>query len=195
MVHALLNAGMGVVTIDNLSGGYRDAVSGGHFVEGDISDTRLVRQLLDEYRVAAVMNFASFIQTAESISEPSKYYRNNLVNTLELLEAMRACKVRRFIFSSSAAVYGEPRQVPIPESHPKTPLRPYGRSKWMGEQVLADLDHATGLRSVSLRYFNAAGADPSGRLGERHEPETHLIPLVLKVASGAQPHIKVFGDD
>ena len=195
MVKTLLDAGLGVVTIDNLSGGYRDAVIGGSFIEGDISDPQLVQRVLTEHQVSAVMHFASFIQVGESVVNPGKYYRNNLANTVLLLEIMRGCGVKKFIFSSSAAVYGEPEKVPIPESHPKLPLNPYGRSKWMVEQVLSDLDRACDFKSVSLRYFNAAGADPSGILGERHEPETHLIPLVLRAASGAAPNVKVFGHD
>ncbi len=127
--------------------------------------------------------------------EPAKYYQNNVVNTLNLLDAMAAHQVRRCIFSSSAAVYGEPEQVPINESHPKRPINPYGKSKWMVEQILADYDRAYDLRSVSLRYFNAAGADPDGDLGECHEPETHLIPLLLQAASGRRGSVQVFGRD
>ena len=141
------------------------------------------------------MHFASFIQVGESVREPAKYYANNVTNTLNLLDAMLAQGVTKFIFSSSAAVYGEPISVPIDEQHPKQPLNPYGRTKWIIEQVLQDYDRAYGLRSISLRYFNAAGADPDGKLGERHEPETHLIPLVLQAASGRRKNIQVFGRD
>ena len=141
------------------------------------------------------MHFASFIQVGESVQEPAKYYANNVTNTLNLLDAMVTHEVQRFIFSSSAAVYGNPHTVPIPEDHPKHPINPYGRTKWMVEQILDDYDRAYGLKSVSLRYFNAAGADPGGQLGERHEPETHLIPLILRAASGRAPDIKVFGRD
>jgi UDP-glucose 4-epimerase len=141
------------------------------------------------------MHFASYIQVGESVADPGKYYRNNVVNTVLLLDSMRTCGVNKFIFSSSAAVYGEPEKVPIPESHRKMPVNPYGQSKWMVEQILSDLDRACGFRSVCLRYFNAAGAHPSGVLGERHEPETHLIPLVLRAASGVAPQIKIFGND
>jgi UDP-glucose 4-epimerase len=127
--------------------------------------------------------------------EPAKYYQNNVVNTLQLLEVMRAHGVKCFIFSSTAATFGEPRYVPIDEAHPQQPINPYGRSKQMVEQVLADYDKAYGLKSVCLRYFNAAGADPEGQLGERHEPETHLVPLVLQAASGRRAHMAVFGRD
>ncbi len=195
MVKTLLDAGYDVVTLDNLRGGYRDAVLGGSLVEGDIADTQLVRHLLSEHRVTAVMHFASFIQVRESVSNPGKYYRNNLADTIALIESVRAVGVRNFIFSSSAAVYGEPERVPIPETNAKNPVNAYGRAKWMVEQVLADLDRAGDCRSISLRYFNAAGADPSGLLGERHEPESHLIPLVLRAAMGSIPCVKVFGND
>jgi UDP-glucose 4-epimerase len=131
----------------------------------------------------------------ESIHHPSKYYRNNVINTLNLLDAMLAHNVKAFIFSSTAAIFGEPYYVPIDEQHPKQPINPYGISKWIIEQILTDYDRAYHLKSVCLRYFNAAGADPEGQLGERHEPETHLIPLVLQVASGRRTHISVFGQD
>jgi UDP-glucose 4-epimerase len=141
------------------------------------------------------MHFASFIQVSESVQEPEKYYQNNIVNGLNLLAAMRKSNVKTLIFSSSAAVYGEPQSIPIDVDHPKNPLNPYGRSKWIFEQILQDYDRAYGLKSISLRYFNAAGADPGGRLGERHVPETHLIPLVLQVASGRRKNFKIFGND
>ena len=195
MVKGLLEAGYGVVRYDNLEHGHRDALVGGDFVEGDIADQSLVRQTIERYRVAAVMHFASYIEVGESVSDPIKYYRNNVAATVQLLEVMRAAGVHRFIFSSSAAVYGEPSTDKLSESHPKAPLNPYGHSKWIIEQVLGGMDAAYAFRSVSLRYFNAAGADPDGRLGERHEPETHLIPLVLKAAAGTRPNIKVFGND
>jgi UDP-glucose 4-epimerase len=143
----------------------------------------------------AVMHFASFIQVGESVQQPDKYYQNNVVNTLCLLDAMRAHGVSRLVFSSTAATFGEPQYSPIDEQHPQQPINPYGRTKLMVEQILQDYDTAYGMKSVCLRYFNAAGADPQGELGERHEPETHLIPLVLQVASGRRPHISVFGRD
>lgn len=195
MVKMLLDEGHQAITFDNLSGGFRDAVLGGEFVEGDIADKVALDQVFEVHRPDAVMHFASFIQVGESVKRPDKYYLNNVSNTLNLLDAMVAHGVKNFIFSSTAAIFGEPEYVPIDERHPTRPLNPYGKSKLMVEQVLADYDHAFGLKYVCLRYFNAAGADPSGLLGERHEPETHLIPLVLQAASGRRPHIQVFGRD
>ena len=195
MVVMLLEQGYEVVTLDNLSTGYRDAVMGGEFVQGDLADRGQLDMLFSGQAIDAVMHFASFIQVGESVREPAKYYANNVANTINLLDTMIAHGVKRFIFSSSAAVYGEPIRVPIDEDHPKVPLNPYGRTKWMVEQILGDYDLAYGLKSVRLRYFNAAGSDPEGRLGERHEPETHLIPLVLQVASGRRENVQVFGRD
>jgi len=195
MVKMLLGRGYGLTTLDNLSTGHRDAVLGGEFVLGDLVDRALLDKLFSERKIDGVMHFASFIQVGESVQNPARYYENNVVNTLNLLDAMVAHDVKRFIFSSSAAVYGEPIRMPIDEAHPKNPINPYGRSKWMVEQMLADYDRAYALKSISLRYFNAAGADPEGQLGERHEPETHLIPLVLQAASGRRESVQVFGRD
>lgn len=195
MVKRLGQQGVNVTTLDNLSQGHRDAVLLGDFVHADLNDTTRLAQLLQARRFDAVMHFASFIQVGESVEQPAKYYDNNVVNTLHLLDAMRAAGTSRLIFSSTAAIFGEPQYSPIDERHPKMPINPYGRSKWMIEQILADYDRAYGLKSVCLRYFNAAGADPEGQLGERHEPETHLIPLVLQAASGRRSHVTVFGRD
>lgn len=195
MVKRLGQLGCRVVTLDNLSGGFRDAVLGGEFVHGDIADRTLLDQLFASRKFDAVMHFASYIQVGESMREPIKYYQNNVGNTLNLLNAMCTFGVKNFIFSSTAAIFGEPEYTPIDEAHPKQPINPYGRTKLMVEQALADYDRAYGLKSVCLRYFNAAGADPDGQLGERHDPETHLIPLVLQAASGRRPHISVFGRD
>lgn len=195
MVKMLRGASHEVVTLDNLSSGHRDAVLGGIFVEGDLADTDCLQQVFETYQPEAVMHFASYIQVGESVRKPDIYYRNNVTNTLNLLDVMLRFEVKKFIFSSTAAVFGEPDYVPIDETHPTCPLNPYGRSKWMIEQVLADYDKAFDLRSVCLRYFNAAGADPEGQLGERHDPETHLIPLILQAASGRREHIQVFGRD
>ncbi|MEN8217790.1 MAG: UDP-glucose 4-epimerase GalE [Pseudomonadota bacterium] len=195
MVKMLLATGYRVVTLDNLSGGYRDAVLGGDFVFGDIADREGLERLFAGYNFDGVMHFASFIQVGESVQKPGKYYQNNVAATLNLLDAMVAHGVKTFIFSSTAAIFGEPRYTPIDEQHPKQAINPYGLSKWMIEQILADYDRAYGLKSVCLRYFNAAGADPDGQLGERHVPETHLIPLVLQAASGRREAITVYGQD
>jgi len=195
MVKMLSLAGHHVVTLDNLSNGYRDAVKYGDFVEGDIADSVLLDKLFAENQFDGVMHFASYIQVGESVEKPSMYYRNNVTNTQVLLDAMVEHDIKSFIFSSTAATFGEPEYTPIDEKHPQAPINPYGHSKLMVEQILADFDHAYGLKSVSLRYFNAAGADPDGELGERHIPETHLIPLVLQAASGRRDSITVFGDD
>ena len=195
MVKMLLERGHDVVVLDNLSTGYREAVLGGTFVEADLADSMRLDALFAEHRFDGVMHFASFIQIGESTRDPAKYYRNNFGNTLNLLDAMRRHDARNFIFSSTAAIFGEPDYVPIDEKHPLRAINPYGHSKLFVEQVLADYDLAYGLRSVCLRYFNAAGADPEARLGERHEPESHLIPLVLRVASGRGAEIQIFGND
>ena len=165
MVKFLGQQGCRVTTLDSLVGGFRDAVLHGSFVQGDIADRKLLDGLFAAQRFDAVMHFASFIQVGESVAEPAKYYQNNLVNTLTLLDAMRAAGVGSFIFSSTAAIFGEPQSDRISETHPKHPINPYGRTKLMVEQALADYDAAYGLKSVCLRYFNAAGADPEGSTG------------------------------
>ena len=195
MVKLLLENGYQVVTLDNLVSGHRDAVLGGTFIHGDLADALLLAKLFQSYRFDGVMHFASYIQVGESVRDPGKYYRNNTANTINLLDAMTLAGVKAFIFSSTAAIFGEPRYTPLDENHPKQPINPYGLSKWMVEQILQDYDQAFSLKSVCLRYFNAAGADPTGLLGERHDPETHLIPLVLQTASGRREYITVYGTD
>lgn len=195
MVKMLGEHGHQVLTFDNLSGGHRDALLGGELVQADLADRAALDAVFAGRQFDAVMHFASFIQVGESVQLPDKYYRNNVANTINLLDAMVAHGVKRFIFSSTAALFGEPDYVPIDERHPSAPLNPYGHSKAMVEQILADYEAAFGLRYVCLRYFNAAGADLGGLLGERHEPETHLIPLVLQVASGRRACIAVYGSD
>lgn len=170
------------ITYDNLSEGHREAVLGGEFVEADLSDERRLSETLDKYPIHAVMHFAASCLVGESVENPQKYYQNNVVNGLNLLRVMLEYKVNKFIFSSTAAVYGDPKEIPIIEDHPLSSVNPYGRSKAMFENILADCDKAYGLKYISLRYFNAAGADPEGKIGEDHNPETHLIPLVLKQA-------------
>ena len=195
MVKLLGERGCAVTTLDDLSSGHRDAVLTGDLVQGDMADTELLRSLFARRKYDAVMHFASFIEVGESVREPAKYYRNNVANTLALLAAMREAGVDRFIFSSTAAIFGTPQYVPIDERHPRAPINPYGRTKNMVEDVLSDYERAYGLRSVCLRYFNAAGADPEGKLGERHDPESHLIPLALQAASGRRAGLSVYGTD
>jgi len=195
MVKRLLKDGHHVIVVDNLSTGYKDAVLAKTFFEVDIADQKNLSKVFEENSIDAVFHFASFIQVGESVTNPAKYYRNNVAATLSLLEVMVKFKVMHFVFSSTAAVFGNPDYSPIDEKHPKEPINPYGQSKLMVEKILEDFDRAYGLKSVSLRYFNAAGADPEGELGERHMPETHLIPLVLQAASGRRDSISVFGQD
>ncbi len=194
MVKLLGQLGCSVTTLDDLSSGHLDAVLCGDLVQGNFGDRAVLEAVLSR-GFDAVIHFASLIQVGESVQHPDKYYRNNVTYTLGLLDAMRAHGVNKFIFSSTAATFGEPQYTPIDERHPQQPINPYGRTKLMVEQALADYERAYGFKSVCLRYFNAAGADPEGQLGERHDPETHLIPLVLQAASGKRPSISVFGRD
>ena len=192
---ALAQAGHEVVVLDNFSGGHRWAVKWGPCVEGDLGDVALVTQALKTYGIDAVLHFAASIQVGESVRDPKKYFWNNVVNTLRLLDAMLAAGVPHIVFSSSAAVYGNPERVPIPEAHPTRPVNPYGDTKLMMERALQWYGAAYGIRWVALRYFNAAGADPDGDLGEEHDPESHLIPLVIRAALGRTPYVEVFGTD
>ncbi len=195
MVKRLLQDGHEVIVVDNLSTGYQDAVLAKSFYQVDIANQFEITQVFNDHAIDAVFHFASYIQVGESVTAPAKYYENNVSATLTLLKAMVEADVKKFVFSSTAAVFGNPEYSPIDEAHPKHPINPYGHSKLMVEQILQDFDRAYGLKSVCLRYFNAAGADPEGLLGERHEPETHLIPLVLQAASGRRDAISVFGQD
>lgn len=192
---ALAAAGYLPVTFDNLVYGHRWAVRWGPFVHGDVLDRAALDAAMRAWQPVAVMHFAAFAYVGESVDNPGRYYRNNVAGSLNLLEAMRDVRVPHLVFSSTCATYGVPRAVPIAEDHPQAPINPYGASKLMVERMLQDFDAAHGLRSVSLRYFNAAGADPEGETGESHDPETHLIPLVLDAAAGSRPHITVYGDD
>ena len=187
--------GVGTVVFDNLVYGHREFARWGEFVEGDLSDRAALADLFDRYPITAVMHFAAYAYVGESVEKPAKYYRNNVGNVLNLLEEMRSHGVSTFIFSSTCATYGDPIEVPMAEDHPQRPVNPYGRSKLMVEEILRDYGAAYGLRYASLRYFNAAGADPDGEVGEWHEPETHLIPLVLDVALGVRESVKIFGTD
>lgn len=192
---ALAQAGYLPVSYDNLVYGHRRAVRWGPLEAGDINDRARLDAVIERYRPAAVMHFAAYAYVGESVSNPGKYYRNNVAGTLTLLEAMRDHGIATFVFSSTCATYGEPQQIPINEDHPQRPINPYGTSKWMIERMLADFEIAHGLKWIALRYFNAAGADPDGEIGEAHDPETHLIPLVLDAASGTRASITVYGED
>lgn len=195
MVKQLSGRGHEVVILDNLSTGFRELSLYGELVVGDLADLNLLEQLFTTYKFSAVMHFAASSLVGESVTNPAKYYRNNVAGTLNLLDVMVRHGVKNFIFSSTAATFGEPEYTPIDERHPQNPINPYGASKLMVERILQDYASAYGLNSVCLRYFNACGADPAGELGECHEPETHLIPLVLQAASGRRECIKVFGRD
>jgi UDP-arabinose 4-epimerase len=192
---ALARAGYTPIAFDNLVYGHRWSVQWGPLEEGDILDRGRLEEVLKKYKPSAVMHFAAYAYVGESVENPGKYYRNNVAGTVNLLEALRDNDIKKLIFSSTCATYGVPERNPIPEDHPQDPINPYGASKLMIERVLRDFDAAHGLRSISLRYFNAAGADPDAEIGEDHDPETHLIPLVLDAAAGIRPHITVFGDD
>lgn len=197
-VLALQRAGYGVIVLDNLSAGHRellDQVLHVELVEGDIGDRALLDRLFSTRDIAAVMHFAAYIAVGESVVNPAKYYQNNVVGTLTLLEAMVAASIKKFVFSSSCALYGVPKFVPLTEDHPHDPISPYATTKWMVEQILHDFDAAYDFKSVAFRYFNASGADPDGQLGEDHEPETHLIPLVLLAALGQRESISILGTD
>ena len=194
-VRKLTDAGHHVLVYDNLSRGHREAVPDGLLIEGELTDTATLTRVLTEHGIEAVMHFAAFALVNESVNGPSLYYQNNVVATLSLLEAMRLADVKKFVFSSTTATYGEPDQVPISEDTPQKPINPYGFTKLVIEQALADYAEAYGMGYAALRYFNAAGAHPDGTIGEDHEPETHLIPIVLQVALGQRDSITIFGND
>lgn len=194
-VRALMDAGHRVSVFDNLSRGHREAVPKDLFIEGELTNRDLLCQVLTDHQIDAVMHFAAFALVNESVNDPSLYYQNNVVAALSLMEAMRLAGVRKFVFSSTTATYGEPDIIPIRESTPQQPINPYGFTKLVIEQALADYAHAYGFGYAALRYFNAAGAHPDGQIGEDHDPESHLIPIVLQVALGQRERITVFGDD
>ncbi|MDK2885938.1 MAG: UDP-glucose 4-epimerase [Thermosipho sp. (in: thermotogales)] len=191
----LSNKGYDVIVYDNLSHGYKSFAKWGEFIPGDISDEQLLDNVFKHYNIEAVMHFCAYIEVGESVKDPQKYYINNVSNTITLLKVMLKNNIKKFIFSSTAAVYGHPERIPIKEDDPKNPINPYGRSKWMVEQILEDYDKAYGLKSIRFRYFNAAGADEETEIGEAHNPETHLIPLILDAALGVREDIKIFGTD
>lgn len=191
----LSRKGYRTVVFDNLSRGHEEFVKWGEFFRGDLSDRDQIRACFKKHSINAVMHFSAFAYVGESVSEPIKYYQNNVANTLNLLEVMLESKVMHFIFSSSCATYGVPETIPIKEYHSQNPISPYGRSKLMVELILKDFNAAYGMKYVSLRYFNVAGADPDAEIGEWHDPETHLIPLAFDVALGRSGPLKIFGVD
>lgn len=187
--------GYQTVVFDSLVSGHKEAVKWGEFVQGDLGNLEDIREVFKKYSIEAVFNFAAFIEVGESVKDPQKYYFNNLVNTLNLLKVMKEFNVNKIIFSSTAATFGEPKYTPIDEKHPQWPINPYGWTKLMIERVFSDYDTAYGLRYVALRYFNACGANQEADIGENHNPESHLIPLVLDAAIGKRENIKIFGTD
>lgn len=192
---ALAKRGYRPIAYDNLVYGHEAAVKWGPLEIGDIADRARLDAVIAQYRPQALMHFAAFTYVGESVADPGKYYRNNVAGTLSLLEALRDHGIGKMVFSSTAAVYGTPDMVPIGEAAAKAPINPYGLSKWTSEQMIADFGAAHGLRSAVLRYFNAAGADPDGELGECHDPESHLIPLAMQAVTGDGPPLTLFGDD
>jgi len=194
-VKELLAEGFDVVIFDNFSSGKEKLIVGGQVIKGDLRDKEFLKNVFDSQDIEAVLHFASLIQVGESYLNPQKYYTHNLISSLNLLEAMLDKGIKNFIFSSSAAVYGLPQQIPIPEDHPLQPSNPYGQTKFFIETVLQDYQRAYGLNFISLRYFNAAGADPEGQLGEMHQPETHLIPNILLYLLGRKKSFEIYGRD
>jgi UDP-glucose 4-epimerase len=194
-VKELCREGFDVLVFDNFSSGKLGLIGDTPCIRGDLLDREALRQVFRTREIGAVLHFASFIQVGESFADPRKYYVHNITTSLNLLDAMLEAGVKTLIFSSTAAVYGDPSETPIPETHPTNPVNPYGRTKLMVEDILRDYDRAYGLCSISLRYFNAAGADPDGETGECHDPETHLIPNILLSLLGKRPRLGVFGND
>lgn len=191
----LNHEGYETIVFDNLVYGHREAVKWGDFIKGDIADEEAIEKVFTTHNIDAVFHFAAYAYVGESVNEPEKYYYNNVVNTLNLLKVMRRHNCKKIIFSSTCATYGEPKTVPITENMPQNPINPYGMTKLIVERIFKDYQKAYGLQFAVLRYFNAAGADPDGEIGESHDPETHIIPLVLDAASGKRNEIKVFGTD
>lgn len=195
-VRHLLDNGYQVAVADNLIYGHREAVDPrAEFIHADLLDKFSLQQLFASRTIEAVIHFAAFTYVGESVNNPQKYYVNNVIGTLNLLNAMLQHGVKKIVFSSTCATYGEPQYIPIDEKHPQNPINPYGRTKLMIEQIFADYEQAYGLQHIALRYFNAAGCASDGSIGESHSPETHLIPLVLKAITGERPCIKIFGTD
>jgi UDP-glucose-4-epimerase GalE len=191
----LSQSGFEPVTLDDLSAGHKWAVKWGPFIQGDIGDDKLIRDVVREYGIQAVLHFAALTYVGQSIIQPRKYFDNNVTRTLNMLDTLIDCSVKQIIFSSSCATYGAPERIPIDESHPQKPVNPYGESKLMIERILHWYDKAYGVKAACLRYFNAAGADPDGEIGELHVPEAHLIPLVIQAATRVIDSVPIFGTD
>jgi len=191
----LTKKGFETVVFDSLVKGHQEAVKWGEFFQGDLANIEDLRQVFTKYKIDAVLHFAAFIEVGESVKDPQKYYQNNVKNTLNLFQVMLENDVKKLIFSSTAATFGNPQYTPIDELHPQVPINPYGQAKLMVEKILADYDFAYGLKYVALRYFNACGADLDNEIGENHTPESHLIPLILDAAIGKREDIKIFGTD
>ena len=194
-VKRLLIKGYNPIVVDNLIYGHKEAVLARDFYQIDIGDRLALNSVFKKYKIDAVVHFAAFAYVGESVKSPQKYYQNNLINTINVLDCMLENNVKNIVFSSTCATYGNPQYSPLDEKHPQNPINPYGWTKFMVEKVMEDYEHAYGLKSICLRYFNAAGADKDGELCEKHNPETHLIPLVLQVALGEREYISVFGND
>jgi len=191
----LTKKGFETVVFDSLVKGHQEAIKWGEFFQGDLANIEDLRQVFSKYKIDAVLHFAAFIEVGESVKDPQKYYQNNVKNTLNLFQVMLENDVKKIIFSSTAATFGNPQYTPIDEKHPQIPINPYGQAKLMVEKILADYDFAYGLKYVALRYFNACGADLDNEIGENHTPESHLIPLILDAAIGKREDIKIFGTD
>jgi UDP-glucose-4-epimerase GalE len=192
---SLFQKGYTPVTIDNLSLGYKHAVKWGPLIQGNCEDKALLRKLLDDYPILGVIHLAALSNVRESHRMPLQYYQNNVGATLNLLEVLKERRISYFVFSSTCSIYGIPKKVPIDETHPKCPINAYGESKWMVERILQTVSQSHGLKTATLRYFNAAGADPDGEIGESHHPETHLIPLLIQTAMGKRSDFTLFGED
>ena len=195
VVKLLGEKGYNILTIDNLSNGHKEAILYGNLIITNIGNKKIIKQVLNEFKPDIVIHFAAFIEVGLSVKNPLAFYKNNVLETLNFLEVLMENNVNKIIFSSTAAVYGNPEKIPIPENHKITPINPYGKTKATVENILEDFSKSYNLKYVSLRYFNASGADPTGKIGESHNPETHLIPLILKTAKGERDAINIYGTD
>lgn len=191
----LNNNGFNTVIVDNLSFGHKEAVKEGIFIQGDFGDKEFIKEIMNNYQIDAVMHFAAFANVSESVQNPSKYYCNNVLKIINLLDCMVECGIKYIVFSSSAATFGKPKYIPIDESHSQIPINPYGQTKLMGEKILSDYENAYGIKYSILRYFNASGADLEGEIGESHNPEHHLIPVIFQVFNNKREKLDIYGSD